>query len=137
MSTVNKIDIDGVQWEIEDHYVRDNLATLEQGLAARLENIFTGDIDNSKFSIPSNGTEVTANYTGFFYTIIAKSPNNSSAVSIYEDSDKIISTDIATSDSRYTPITLLIRKGRKYHLDKYADANAKLLRPYFIPFNFG
>lgn len=137
MSTVNKIDIDGVQWDIEDQEARNDLATLEQGLAARLENIFTGDIDNSKFSIPNNGTEVTANYTGFFITIIAKSTNNGSTVSIYEDSVRIIGTDIGTNSSAYTPISLLIRKGRKYRLDKSGDTAAQFLRPYFIPFNFG
>lgn len=137
MADVKIIDIDSEQWNMKDQKARDDLDTLKQSLAARLENIFMGNIDNNKFSIPNNRSEVTAQYTGFFYATMAKSAQNTTNIYVKEDNNIIATSDQGSGGSLWVPCFLIIRKGHVYKFDNTDDSNAQLRNQNFIPFNFG
>ena len=81
MSTVNKIDIDGVQWDIEDYYARE-----------RISNAFTysyDEIDTGKIWV--NGEKIyrkVVKGTRYFDN------NNWTTINVWNDNRKKIITDI-------------------------------------------
>lgn len=88
------------------------------------------------FSAPlSNDFEIsfsnqTANYTGILYVTIVK--QNTSTVTIKEDNNNILGTDLGVTDSKVSSFTILIRKGHQYMIDKSGDSGCSIYFQKFI-----
>ena len=126
-------DFEGNAVPVNEVAVNNMHSVTSNAVAEAIANIFSANIDNSKFSMPAiNQEAVTADYTGFYYMTVQSS--NTATVTIWEDDNKICNSDLYTSSGFVKQFVVLVRKGRKYKWSAGSGTHSIQFQ-YFVPFN--